>query len=51
MVTLVAQNDFNGKPTEDIINILKKNPESYDNAKKYAKTAFKSIKKLNALFK
>jgi hypothetical protein len=51
MVTLVAQNDFNGKPTEDIINILKKNPESYDNAKKYAKTAFENIKKLNALFK
>jgi hypothetical protein len=51
MVSIVAKNDFNGKPTEDIIAILKKNPESYENAKKYAKTAFENIKKLNTLFK
>lgn len=51
MASIVTKNDFNGKPTEDIITILKKNPESYENAKKYAKTAFENIKKLNTLFK
>ena len=51
MITLVAQNDFYGVSAKDIIAVLKKYPKTYENAKKYAKTAHENMEKLNTLFK
>jgi hypothetical protein len=51
MAILVAQNDFNGAPSKDIIAVLKKHPKAYENAKKYAKMALENIEKLNTLFR
>jgi len=51
IITAEMQSDFDGKQPEDIIAVLKKYPEAYENTKKYARKACEKIEKLDSLFK